>query len=137
MEKTIYTKPEMELPCLISKKYSKNIQDGAIKDKWELKWAVLTEEVNSFIQDLETSYNDLALSDVSRDERGPLTILTANYGDTGLTDDYDEDGEISWWSYNGSQLTFHIKRWVVNTPDDIKNFIYQCLNNYGYKEDEV
>ena len=132
-----YHRPEVELPYLISKNYSKSIQEGIIKEKWELKWAVLTQEVNTFIQGLETSYNDLALADISRDERGPLTLLTVNYGETGLSEDYDENGEISWWSYGGGQYTFHVKKWVDNTPEKIKEFIKSCLTTYGYNEDEV
>ena len=132
-----YHRPDVELPHLISKNYSKSIQEGIIKEKWELKWAVLTQEVNTFIQGLETSHNELALADISRDERGPLTLLTVNYGETGLSEDYDENGEISWWSYGGGQYTFHVKKWVVNTPEKIKEFIKSCLTTYGYNEDEV
>ena len=112
MYSTLYQKPDIQLPYNIDNRYSKNIQEGTVKEKWECRWVVLTEEVNTFISNLEKSYNDLALVDVTRDDRGPLTVVTANYGDSGLTDGYDGDGEISWWSCSGGVLSYHIRRWV-------------------------
>jgi hypothetical protein len=73
----------------------------------------------------------------SKEERGPLTIITLTYGDQGLTDSYNEDGEISWWSCSNGVLSYHIRRWVTNTPNDIKSFCQSCMTNYGYKKDEV
>lgn len=137
MYNTLYQKPDVELPYNIDNRYSKSIQEGITKEKWECRWVVLTEEVNEFISNLEKSYNNLALVDVTRDDRGPLTVLTANYGDSGLTNGYDGDGEISWWTFGGSVYSYHIRRWVTNTASDIKNFCTSCVTNYGYTKDEV
>lgn len=137
MYNTLYQKPDVELPYNIDNRYSKSIQEGITKEKWECRWVVLTEEVNEFISNLEKSYNNLALVDVTRDDRGPLTVLTANYGDSGLTNGYDGDGEISWWTFGGSVYSYHIRRWVTNTASDIKNFCTSCVQNYGYTKEEV
>lgn len=137
MYNTLYQKPDVELPYNIDNRYSKSIQDGVVKEKWECRYVVLTEEVNTFISNLEKSYNDLALVDVTRDDRGPLTVVTANYGDSGLTDDYDGDGEISWWTFGGSVYSYHIRRWVTNTPEAIKAFCKSCTKDYGYTKEEV
>lgn len=137
MYNTLYQKPEVELPYNIDNRYSKSIQDGITKEKWECRWVVLTEEVNEFITNLSQSYNELALVDVTRDDRGPLTVLTANYGDSGLTNGYDGDGEISWWTFGGSVYSYHIRRWVTNTASAIKDFCTSCTKDYGYTKDEV
>lgn len=137
MYNTLYQKPDIELPYNIDNRYSKSIQEGITKEKWECRWVVLTEEVNEFITNLEKSYNNLALVDVTRDDRGPLTVLTANYGDSGLTNGYDGDGEISWWTFGGSVYSYHIRRWVTNTPTDIKDFCTSCVTTYGYTKEEV
>lgn len=137
MYSTLYQKPDIELPYNIDNRYSKSIQDGITKEKWECRWVVLTENVNDFITNLAKSYNELALVDVTRDDRGPLTVITANYGDSGLSDAYNGDGEISWWTFGGSVYSYHIRRWVNNTPIDIKNFCESCLKNYGYSRSEV
>lgn len=137
MYNTLYQKPDIELPYNIDNRYSKSIQEGITKEKWECRWVVLTEEVNEFITNLEKSYNELALVDVTRDDRGPLTVLTANYGDSGLTNGYDGDGEISWWTFGGSVYSYHIRRWVTNTPTDIKDFCTSCVTTYGYTKEEV
>lgn len=97
---------------------------------------MLTVDVNPFVEALPKSHNGLALSNVSREDRGPLTIVTVTYGDGELTSD-NEDGEISWWTVSGGVYTFHIKRWVDNTPDAIKAFCSDCMTSYGYEKDEV
>lgn len=113
------------------------IEEGQEKVKYEQKWAVYTTEVNSFIQNLPTSYEGKSLQTPSREEKGPLTIVTITYGDKDLRSEYDGDGEISWWSCSGGVLSYHIRRWVNNTPDAIKAFCSSCMNSYGYEKDEV
>ena len=137
MYSTLYQKPDVELPYNIDTRYSKSVQEGTTKEKYEQRWVVLTEQVNDFITTLPTSYNNLALVDVTREDRGPLTILTANYGDSGLLESYTGDGEISWWTFGGSVYSYHIRRWVANNPAAIKDFCTHCVRNYGYQSDEV
>lgn len=43
MYSTLYQKPDIELPYNIDNRYSKSIQDGITKEKWECRWVVLTE----------------------------------------------------------------------------------------------
>lgn len=137
MYSTLYQKPDVELPYNIDTRYFKHVQEGVVKEKYEQRWVVLTENVNEFVEELSKSYNNLALSNVSREDRGPLTILTANYGDSELSDSYTGDGELSWWTFGGSVYSYHIRRWVNNNPDAIKEFCTSCVKNYGYAKDEV
>ena len=60
----LYKKPDVDLPYNIDTRYFKQVQDGIIKEKYEQRWVVLTEEVNSFIEALPQSFNELALSGV-------------------------------------------------------------------------
>lgn len=133
----LYKKPDVDLPYNIDTRYFKQVQDGIIKEKYEQRWVVLTEEVNSFIEALPQSFNELALSGVSRDDRGPLNVVTVNYGEAGLSEDYDGDGELTWWTLSNGIYTYHIKRWVENTPDAIKAFCEHCKQDYGYQPEEV
>lgn len=134
---TLYKKEDLELPYNIDSRFFKFVQDGETKEKYEQRWVVLTEEVNSFIEALPISYESLALSDVSREDRGPLTIVTANYGDMGLSEDYDGDGELSWWTLSSGVYTYHIKRWVDNNENAIKAFCEYCMSSFGYSDEEV
>lgn len=134
---TLYQREDIELPFNIDSRFFKFVQDGETKEKYEQRWVVLTEEVNSFIGALPVSYENLALSDVSRDDRGPLTVVTANYGDTGLSEDYDGDGELSWWTLSSGVYTYHIKRWVDNNENAIKAFCEYCMSSFGYSDEEV
>lgn len=133
----LYKKPQYNLPYNISSKYFKSITAGEVKQKYENKWLLYTTDVNEFVKNAPLSYNSLALTSADRDERGPLTVVTLNYGQEELSENYNGDGEISWWSYANGVYTYHIKRWVTNTPQDIKNFIQHCLVDYGYQENEV
>lgn len=137
MNNTLYKKPDHELPYNIDTRYFKNISEGEVKEKYEQRWVLYTNEVNDFVLNASNTLNGLALSAVDRDDRGPLTVVTLNYGDTELSEDYDGDGETTWWTYGGSVYSFHIRRWVTNTPDEIKQFIEHCLNDFGYEDDEV
>lgn len=137
MNQPLYHRPDVELPYNIDTRYFKSIQQGKVKEKYECRWVVLTQEVNSFIQGIPNSFNGLALSSVNRDDRGPITVLTINYGDNELSQDYDGDGQITWWTFGGSVYSFHIKRWVENTPEKIKEFIQHCLTGYGYDKEQV
>ena len=137
MNQPIYHRPDVELPYNIDTRYFKSIQQGKVKEKYECRWVVLTQEVNSFIQGIPNSFNGLALGGVNRDDRGPITVLTINYGDNELSQDYDGDGQITWWTFGGSVYSFHIKRWVENTPEKIKEFIQHCLTGYGYDKEQV
>lgn len=134
---TLYQREDIELPYNIDSRFFKFVQDGETKEKYEQRWVVLTENVNSFIEALPVSYESLALSDVSRDDRGPLTVVTANYGDTGLSEDYNGDGELTWWTLSSGIYTYHIKRWVDNNPTAIKEFCDRCMTSYGYEKNEV
>lgn len=133
----LYKKSEYNIPYNISSKYFKSITAGEVKQKYENKWLLYTKDVNEFVLNAPLCYNSLALSSADRDQRGPLTVVTLNYGQEELSEEYNGDGEISWWSYGGGVYTYHIKRWVTNTPQDIKNFIEHCLTEYGYQENEV
>lgn len=137
MSQPIYHRPDVELPYNIDNRYFKNISQGEVKEKYECRWVVKTEEANSFIQSVPHSFNGLALGDINRDDRGPITVLTINYGDGELSEDYQGDGQITWWTFGGSVYSFHIKRWVENTPQKIKQFIQHCLTGYGYSKDQV
>lgn len=137
MNQPLYHRPDVQLPYNIDNRYFKNISQGEVKEKYECRWVVKTEEANSFIQSVPHSFNGLALGDINRDDRGPITLLTINYGDGELSEDYQGDGQITWWSFGGSVYSFHIKRWVQNTPQKIKQFIQHCLNDYGYSKDQV
>lgn len=137
MNNTLYKKPDHELPYNIDTRYFKNVTEGEVKEKYEQRWVLYTNEVNDFVLNASNTLNGLALSAVDRDDRGPLTIVTLNYGDTELSEDYDGDGETTWWTYGGSVYSYHIRRWVTNTPDEIKQFIEHCLHDFGYEDDEV
>lgn len=134
---TLYQREDIELPFNIDSRFFKFVQDGETKEKYEQRWVVLTENVNSFVEALPVSYENLALSDVSRDDRGPLTVVTANYGDTGLSEDYNGDGELSWWTLSSGVYTYHIKRWVDNNENAIKAFCEYCKSSFGYSDEEV
>lgn len=54
-----------------------------------------------------------------------------------MSSEYAGDGEISWWTFGGSVYSYHIRRWVTNTPDAIKAFCKSCTTDYGYTKDEV
>ena len=135
MEK-LFTRSGLQLPYNIDTRFFKWVQEAEQKEKYEQRWAVLTVAVNPFVEALPKSHNGLALSNVSREDRGPLTIVTVTYGDGELSSD-KEDGEISWWTLSGGVYTYHIKRWVSNTPDAIKAFCNHCISSYGYEKEEV
>lgn len=132
----LYTKENLQLPYNIDTRFFKWVQEADQKEKYEQRWAVLTAEVNQFVTDLSKSYNGLALSNVSREDRGPLTIVTVTYGESGL-DDESEDGEVSWWTVSNGIRTFHVKKWVDNTPSAIKTFCETCMSSYGYEKENV
>jgi hypothetical protein len=64
-------------------------------------------------------------------------VVTLNYGEAELNENYNGDGETEWWTFGGSVYSYHIRRWVTNTPQDIKAFCSHCLTGYGYEKDEV
>ncbi|MBE6314911.1 MAG: hypothetical protein E7079_08185 [Bacteroidales bacterium] len=126
------------MPYLIDTRFTKWTSEGVVKEKYERRWVVLINEINSFIESLDLSYNELALSSVERDDRGAMSVVTAIYGDSGLSDDFlDKDGELTWWTLSNGVYTYHIKRWVNNDPDAIKAFCVSCQSSYGYDEKEV
>lgn len=134
----LYKKGDLQLPYLIDTRFTKWTSEGVVKEKYERRWVVLINEINSFIESLDLSYNELALSSVERDDRGAMSVVTAIYGDSGLTDDFlDKDGELTWWTLSNGVYTYHIKRWVNNDPDSIKAFCVSCQSSYGYDEKEV
>lgn len=125
--------PTKDLPFNIDNRYSKWYSENELKEKYECRWVVLTEAANSFISALAPDYQGLALSNVARDDRGPLTIITATYGEAG----YDEDGELTWWTLSNGIYTYHIKRRVKNDAESIKEFCEHCKRDFGYEEQEV
>ena len=125
--------PTKDLPFNIDNRYSKWYSENELKEKYECRWVVLTEEANNFILALAPDYQGLALSNVARDDRGPLTIITATYGEAG----YDEDGELTWWTLSNGIYTYHIKRRVKNDAEHIKEFCEHCKRDFGYDEKEV
>ena len=137
MNNVLYKKTDHELPYNIDTRYFKNVSEGEVKEKWEQRWVVYTSKVNDFVVDVPQTYNGHALTGIDREDRGPLTVVTLNYGDEELNSDYKGDGETEWWTYGGSVYSYHIRRWVNNTPSDIKNFCTSCVRNYGYEKDEV
>lgn len=139
MYSTLYQKADLQLPYCIDTRYFKWIEEGKQKEKFEQRWVVYTEEVNTFIEGLAVNHEELALANVSREDRGPLTIVTATYGDNGLTNEeaLELDGEIDWWTVSGGVKTFHIRRWVTNTPEEIKAFCEHCMSDYGYEPEQV
>lgn len=128
-----------ELPHLLGTQYTKSISDGQIKEQYQLRYLVLNDEANSFIKSLPISYEEHALANTSRDERGGFTIVTAQYGEAGMTDDalQNEDGEIHWWTLSNGKYTYHVKKLVRNTPEAIKAFCERCKTSYGYTADET
>ena len=128
-----------ELPHLLEERYSKHIADAQIKEQYERKFLVLNAEVNSFIESLPASYKEHALSNTSAEQRGGFSIVTAQYGDAGLTDEAlsTEDGEIQWWTLSSGKYTFHVKKLVLNTPQAIKTFCEHCKASYGYSAEET
>ena len=134
----LYKKEGSQLPYLIDTRYQKWTSEGVVKEKYERRWVVLISEITSFIEALDISYNELALVSVERDDRGGMSIVTATYGDAGLSDEFlDADGELTWWTLSNGVYTYHIKRWVNNNPDDIKAFCNHCKSAYGYEDKEV
>lgn len=128
-----------ELPHLLGTQYTKSVSDGQIKEQYQLRYIVLNDEVNSFIQSLPINYEEHALASTSRDERGGFTIVTAQYGEAGMTDDalQNEDGEIHWWTLSSGKYTYHVKKLVRNTPEAIKAFCERCKTSYGYAANET
>lgn len=137
MYSTLYKKADVELPYNIDTRMFKWVQEGETKQKYEQKWVTYTEQANSFIEQLPHSYEGLSLQTPSREDRGPLTIITVTYGDSELTEDYVGDGEITWWTLSSGVYTFHVKKWVTNTPDAIKTWCEYCMSSYGYEDEEV
>lgn len=125
--------PTKDLPFNIDNRYSKWYSENELKEKYECRWVVLTEQANEFIIGLAQDYQGLALSNIARDDRGPLTIITASYGEAG----WDEDGELTWWTLSNGVYTYHIRRRVKNDADSIKRFCEHCKHDYGYEEEEV
>lgn len=128
-----------ELPYLLGTQYTKSISDGQVKEQYQLRYIVLNDEVNSFISSLPISYEEHALTNTTRDERGGFSIVTAQYGEAGLTDEalQNEDGEIQWWTLSNGKYTYHVKKLVLNNPDAIKDFCEYCKASYGYTADET
>ena len=137
MYNTLYKKADVELPYNIDTRMYKWVQDGETKQKYEQKWVILTEQANNFIEQLPHSYEGLALQSPSREDRGPLTIVSVTYGDNELNQDYVGDGEICWWTLSNGVYTYHVKKWVTNTPENIKAWCEYCMNSYGYEDKEV
>ena len=133
MNNNLYKSGDKELPFLIETRNYKWVEDGKQKNKFDEVWAVLTENVNDFIQELPSSKNGKSLNQPSVEKRGPLSIVTVGYGDKS----YSQNGEIDWWSCSNGVLSFHIRRWIKNTPNDIKAFCQSCMTSYGYEPDEV
>ena len=125
--------PTKDLPFNIDNRYSKWYSENELKEKYECRWVVLTENANDFISGLTAEYQGLALSNIARDDRGPLTIITASYGEAG----YDEDGELTWWTLSNGVYTYHIRRRVKNDADSIRQFCEHCKFDYGYDEKDV
>lgn len=125
--------PTKDLPFNIDNRYSKWYSENELKEKYECRWVVLTEQANEFIIGLAPDYQGLALSNIARDDRGPLTIITASYGEAG----WDEDGELTWWTLSNGIYTYHIRRRVKNDADSIHQFCEHCKHDYGYEEEEV
>lgn len=128
-----------ELPHLLEERYSKHIAEAQTKEQYERKFLVLNTEVNSFIEALPASYKEHALCNTNTEQRGGFSIVTATYGDAGLTDDAlsMEDGEIQWWTMSSGKYTFHVKKLVLNNPQAIKAFCEQCKTAYGYSAEET
>ena len=134
----LYKKEGIDLPYLIDTRYTKWTSEGVVKEKYQRRWVVLISEINSFIETLDVSYNEFALASVERDDRGTMSVLTATYGDAGLSDEFlDKDGELAWWTLSNGVYTYHIKRWVDNNPDSIKDFCISCRTSYDYEDKEV
>lgn len=133
MNNILYKSGDKELPFLIETRNYKWFEDGKEKNKIDEVWAVLTENVNNFIEQLPSSKSGKSLNQPSVEKRGPLSIVTVSYGDKA----FSQNGEIDWWSCSNGVLSFHIRRWIKNTPTDIKNFCQSCMTSYGYEADEV
>lgn len=133
----LYKKADVELPYNVETRKYKWIQEGTTKEKIEQKWVVLTTNVNTFIAELPNSADNLALQQPSIEHRGPLSIVTATYGDSELNENYIGDGEICWWTLASGVYTYHVKKWVTNTPEAIKAWAEYCMSGYGYQPHEV
>ena len=85
MDNTLYKHPEKELPYQIYTRHFTWKQEGQSKEKYEVKWVILTENTNSFIEELPDSYEGLSKNEPSIEEKGPLSIITVTYGDNELS----------------------------------------------------
>lgn len=128
-----YSSNGVQLPCELEKRFFKWISEGEEKQRYEIKWGVYSKLVNEFVEQLHNEYEGLALSNVSNEARGPLTIVTATYGD----EKYTDDQSVVWWSLNNGVYSMHVRKAVRNTQAAIKAFCANCLSDYGYRANEV
>lgn len=131
MSYDLYSKEGISLPYLIDIDKEKWIADGNEKVKYSQKWAVLGTEANAFIEGLTTSYNGLALTSTSREDRGALCIITATYGEAVFT---NNQGEQEWWSLSGGKYTKHKTKWVSNNASAIRAFCESCKAQATYQD---
>lgn len=131
MSYDLYSKEGISLPYLIDIDKEKWIADGNEKVKYTQKWAVLGTEANAFIEGLTTSYNGLALTSTSREDRGALCIITATYGEAVFT---NNQGEQEWWSLSGGKYTKHKTKWVSNNASAIRAFCESCKAQATYQD---
>ena len=131
MSYDLYSKEGISLPYLIDIDKEKWIAEGAEKVKYTQKWAVLGTEANAFIEGLTTSYNGLALTSTSREDRGALCIITATYGEAVFT---NNQGEQEWWSLSGGKYTKHKTKWVSNNASAIRAFCETCKAQATYQD---
>ena len=131
MSYDLYSKEGISLPYLIDIDKEKWIADGNEKVKYTQKWAVLGTEANAFIEGLTTSYNGLALTSTSREDRGALCIITATYGEAVFT---NNQGEQEWWSLSGGKYTKHKTKWVSNNASAIRAFCETCKAQATYQD---
>lgn len=129
----LYSKGGEKLPYELENKVYKWISEGEEKRRYELKWAVESSTSNQFVEQLSNVHGGLALSNLGLEARGPLTIVSATYGDAQFTDSQN----VSWWTLSNGVYSFHIRRLVANNSTAIKAFCADCRHNYGYKPKEV
>lgn len=129
----LYSKDGLTLPYEIERKFYKWMGEGEEKKRYEVKTVVSSAECNNFVETLANELEGLALSNVSHESRGPLTIVTATYGEG----NYTEDQGIVWYTMSNGVISMHMRKWVENNPASIKAFCNSLKMGYGYSADEI
>lgn len=129
----IFTRQGVSFPYELEKRIFKSFSNGEEKRRIEFRIAVLSNEVNSFVNNLANERDGLALSSTSYENKGAITIVTVAYGEEA----FSEDEAITYYTMSNGVLSFHIRQWIQNTPAAIRAFCLNCRHGYGYASDEV